>query len=100
MASRRSSRSCASTTGCGLLYEPNESNPYRKDFYSDMRAHAFKSQMWFLAQKFRMHQSLEALDEAVIQDRTVWEDAEIFAAGLKHSRFIRSRDWALYRGVL
>ena len=52
-----------------------------KDFYSDMRGHAFKLAMWFLAQKFRMHQSLEALDEAVIQDRTVWEDAEIFAAG-------------------
>ncbi|MDE0881461.1 MAG: deoxynucleoside kinase [Myxococcota bacterium] len=82
--------------GVRPLYEPNEANPYLKDFYADMRAHAFKSQMWFLAQKFRMHQSLDRMNEAVIQDRTVWEDAEIFAAGLHRSRFISNRDWALY----
>ena len=82
--------------GVRPLYEPNEANPYLKDFYADMRQHAFKSQMWFLAQKFRMHQSLERLEEPVIQDRTVWEDAEIFAEGLRHSRYIKPRDWALY----
>ena len=83
--------------GVRPLYEPNEANPYLKDFYADMRTHAFKSQMWFLAQKFRMHQSLDRLAEPVIQDRTVWEDAEIFAAGLRSSRYIKQRDWDLYQ---
>ena len=82
--------------GVRPLFEPNEANPYLVDFYRDMRGYAFKSQLWFLAQKFRMHQTVDRMNVPVIQDRTVWEDAEIFAEGLRRSRYIRARDWELY----
>jgi deoxyadenosine/deoxycytidine kinase len=85
------------------FYEPNEQNPYLADFYRDMKAWAYKSQVYFLAHKFRLQ--LELQDEAgtVVQDRTIYEDAEIFAKNLYRQRTIDTRDfktyWALYRSI-
>jgi deoxyadenosine/deoxycytidine kinase len=88
------------------FYEPNEENPYLKDFYEDMRRWAFHSQVHFLCHKFRIHQSLARARSrrTVVQDRTIYEDAEIFAYNLYRSRRMSKRDFetymALYRSML
>jgi deoxyadenosine/deoxycytidine kinase len=83
------------------FYEPNEENPYLKDFYGDMRRWAFHSQMYFLAGKFRIHQELERARSTitVVQDRTIFEDAEIFAYNLFKSRKMTARDYATYQSL-
>jgi deoxyadenosine/deoxycytidine kinase len=78
------------------FYEPNETNPYLKDFYKDMRRWAFHSQIYFLTHKFKLHRELERYPKTVIQDRTIYEDAAIFAKNLRRSRFINKRDWQTY----
>ncbi|MEL6548325.1 MAG: deoxynucleoside kinase [Myxococcota bacterium] len=80
------------------FFEPNATNPYLKDFYRDMKAYAFRSQLYFLSHKFRIHQELESLRgrATVVQDRTIYEDAEVFAAHLHRKRCINARDWGLY----
>ena len=57
-------------------------NPYLADFYADMRRWSFHSQIFFLAQRLRHHRQLLDRPNSVIQDRTVYEDAEIFARNL------------------
>jgi len=79
------------------FYEPNDTNPYLADFYRDMRRWAFHSQVYFLSHKFRLHRQLERYPGTVIQDRTIYEDAEIFAKNLHRSRRISKRDYATYR---
>ena len=61
------------------FYELNDFNPYLEDFYKDMKKWAFKSQIHFLSQKFKIHQDLSMETDAIIQDRSIYEDAEIFA---------------------
>jgi len=78
------------------FYEPNDANPYLPDFYRDMRRWAFSSQMFFLASKFRIHQQADRASGVVIQDRTIFEDAEIFATALYQMRKIDQRDWNTY----
>ena len=85
-----------STYDVAPFYEPNESNPYLKDFYSDMKRWAFQSQLFFLSSKFRIHQEADRLPGVVIQDRTIFEDAEIFATALHQMRKIDKRDWDTY----
>jgi deoxyadenosine/deoxycytidine kinase len=85
-----------STYDVAPFYEPNESNPYLKDFYSDMKRWAFQSQLFFLNSKFRIHQEADRLPGVVIQDRTIFEDAEIFATALHQMRKIDKRDWETY----
>jgi deoxyadenosine/deoxycytidine kinase len=77
-------------------YEPNEGNPYLADFYRDMKAWAFHSQLFFLSHKLELHQSLLASDRPAVIDRTIYEDAEIFARSLKNQRYLSARDWAVY----
>lgn len=79
------------------FFEPNDTNPYLNDFYKDMRAWAFHSQVYFLTHKFRLHRELERYEGTVIQDRTIHEDAEIFALNLRRARHINKRDWQTYR---
>ncbi|HEV8323961.1 MAG TPA: deoxynucleoside kinase [Myxococcota bacterium] len=79
------------------FYEPNEANPYLQDFYRDMRAWAFHSQVYFLTHKFRLHRQLEREPGTVVQDRTIYEDAEIFARNLHLQRHISARDWRTYQ---
>lgn len=80
------------------FYEPNVQNPYLPDFYQDMKRWAFQSQLFFLSSKFRIHQEADRTPGVVIQDRTIFEDAEIFATALHQMRKIDKRDWQTYWG--
>ncbi len=86
------------TYGVQPLYEPNDENPYLADFYADMTRWAFRSQLYFLSNKFRLHQELDRMAGVVALDRTIFEDAEVFATALRDMRKIDSRDWATYWG--
>ena len=79
------------------FYEPNDENPYLADFYKDMRGWAFQSQLYFLSNKFRLHQELDRQPGVVALDRTIFEDAEIFATALFQMRKISKRDWQTYQ---
>jgi deoxyadenosine/deoxycytidine kinase len=85
--------------GIVAFYEPNEENPYLEDFYRDMRGFAFHSQLYFLASKFRLHQAFERQAGVVALDRTIFEDAEVFATALYQMQKISKRDWATYRSL-
>ena len=85
-----------STYDVAAFYEPNDANPYLPDFYKDMRRWAFQSQLFFLSNKFRIHQEADRTPGVVIQDRTIFEDAEIFATALHRMRKIDTRDWQTY----
>ncbi len=87
----------ARTYGVMPFYEPNDENPYLGDFYKDMRRWAFQSQLYFLASKFRLHQELDRQPGVVALDRTIFEDAEIFATALYQMRKISKRDWQTYQ---
>ncbi len=80
------------------FFEPNAQNPYLKDFYAEMKRWAFHSQIYFLTHKFRIHQELERQrgERTVVQDRTIYEDAEVFATYLHERGFINQRDWGVY----
>ena len=84
------------TYGFQPVYEPFENNPYLDDFYADMRQWAFHSQMWFLSHKFRLHQELNTREGTFVQDRTIYEDAEIFATYLARSKRMKKRDIETY----
>jgi len=81
------------------FYEPNDENPYLKDFYKDMKRWAFHSQLYFLSSKFAMQQQLEQCRGVVLQDRTLFEDVEIFATALHQMRKINQRDWQTFMGL-
>jgi deoxyadenosine/deoxycytidine kinase len=89
--------------GLKPFYEPNEQNPYLADFYQDMKTWAYKSQVYFLTHKFRLQLELQDEPGTVVQDRTIYEDAEIFARNLHRQRYIDARDfktyWQLYRTI-
>jgi deoxyadenosine/deoxycytidine kinase len=76
--------------------EPNDTNPYLADFYADMKAWGFQSQLWFLVRKYRLHLDLADESRTVVQDRTLYEDAEIFAKNLYQQKCISRRDFATY----
>ena len=77
--------------------ERNAENPYLEDFYRDMGRWAFHSQVYFLTLKFRVHQELQACPQTVVQDRTIYEDAEIFAENLHRRGLLTGRDYRAYR---
>ncbi len=88
----------ARTYNVSPFYEPNEENPYLPDFYKDMKRWAFRSQLYFLSNKFRLHQELDRTPGVVALDRTIFEDAEIFATALHQMKKIDKRDWQTYWG--
>ena len=79
------------------VYEAVDENPYLEDFYRDMRRYAFHSQMFFLAARLRQHLRQVNAGLRVIQDRTVYEDAAIFARLLHDDGVMDDRDHASYR---
>ena len=85
------------TYGIAPYYEPSEDNPYLPDFYTDMNRWAFRSQLYFLSNKFRIHQELDRMPGLVVLDRTIFEDAEIFATALHEMKHIDNRDWETYQ---
>jgi deoxyadenosine/deoxycytidine kinase len=82
--------------GFAPFYEPFATNPYLDDFYGDMARWSFHSQMWFLTHKYRLHRELEATPGTLVQDRTIYEDAEIFATSLHRQKKMSDRDFATY----
>jgi deoxyadenosine/deoxycytidine kinase len=79
------------------FYEPVAENPYLADFYKDMRLWAFHSQIFFLTHRLRLHQQLMAHPTSVMQDRSVYEDAGVFAENLYRQGLIDERDYKAYR---
>ncbi len=85
-----------STYNITPFYEPNDENPYLADFYKDMKRWSFHSQLYFLSNKFRIHQQVDNTKGVVVQDRTIFEDVEIFATALHQMKQISERDWKTY----
>jgi deoxyadenosine/deoxycytidine kinase len=79
------------------FYEPEAENPYLADFYQDMRAWAFHSQIFFLTHRLRAHRQLVDHPSSAVQDRSVYEDAEVFAHNLYRQGLISERDYGAYR---
>jgi deoxyadenosine/deoxycytidine kinase len=83
------------------FYEPVAENPYLTDFYKNMPAWGFHSQIFFLTHRLQIHQQLLRFSGSVIQDRSIYEDAEVFAQNLSQQGALSTRDfetyWALYR---
>ena len=83
--------------GLRPLYEPVEDNPYLVDFYADMKHWAFHSQMFYLSRKLSLHFDAQSAEGKVVLDRTIYEDAEIFAEALHRRRVLVGRDYRTYR---
>jgi deoxyadenosine/deoxycytidine kinase len=79
------------------FYEPVNENPYLSDFYHNMSAWAFHSQIFFLTHRLRAHFNLAQHPNSVVQDRSVYEDSEIFARNLYRQGNITDRDYQTYR---
>jgi deoxyadenosine/deoxycytidine kinase len=84
---------------CQPFYEPVTENPYISDFYHDMRAWSFHSQIFFLTHRLRIHHELVRESGSVIQDRSIYEDAEVFAHSLFIQGNISERDYTTYRSL-
>lgn len=86
---------------CGRLgwqpfYEPVTENPYLADFYRDMSTWGFHSQIFFLTHRLRIHHKICQFPTSVIQDRSIYEDAEIFAHNLFEQGYLSERDYQTY----
>jgi deoxyadenosine/deoxycytidine kinase len=78
------------------FFEAVDDNPYLADFYKDMRTWSFHSQIYFLSRRLGHHRQIIERPGTVVQDRTVYEDAEIFARNLYLQGNMSDRDWASY----
>lgn len=78
------------------IWEPVTTNPYLSDFYQDMERWGFHSQIFFLIVRMGQHYRASNLGKPIIQDRTVYEDAEVFARNLYLMGLIKERDWITY----
>lgn len=81
------------------FYEPVSENPYLADFYANMAAWSFHSQIFFLTRRLRAHYELSQNPNSVVQDRSVYEDAEIFAQNLYLQGYLKQRDYETYRDL-
>jgi deoxyadenosine/deoxycytidine kinase len=81
------------------FYEPVTENPYIADFYKDMNAWSFHSQVFFLTHRLRIHQRILSFSGSVIQDRSIYEDAEVFAHNLYVQGNLNERDYETYRAL-
>lgn len=79
------------------VYEEVDNNPYLQDFYDDMRRWSFNLQVFFLSSRFRHQRTIEQLPYSVVQDRSIYEDAEIFARNLHEMGLMSARDYDNYR---
>lgn len=82
--------------GWKTYYESVDDNPYLSDFYEDMRRWSFNLQIYFLSSRFQHQKKLMELDESLIQDRTIYEDVEIFAKNLHEMGLMSDRDYKNY----
>lgn len=79
------------------FYEAVGDNPYLADFYKEMRRWSFHSQIFFLSRRLRHHYQLLSSPNSVVQDRSVYEDAEVFARNLYQQGHMSDRDYYSYR---
>jgi len=89
----------AKKQGWHPFYESVMDNPYLSDFYGDMKRWSFNLQIYFLHHRFRNHVKMSQQNNGVIQDRTIYEDVEIFAKNLHLMGNIDERDWENYRNL-
>ena len=82
--------------GWKAYYESVDDNPYLDDFYKDMRRWSFNLQIYFLSKRFKDHMEIVNLPYSVIQDRSIYEDAEIFARNLYEMGNMDERDYRNY----
>ena len=87
----------AHATACqALRFEPVDNNPYLADFYADMKRWAFNTQIYFLNKRFKEVVEISQSSETIIQDRTIFEDARIFAPNLHAQGMMSDRDFENY----
>ncbi len=77
-------------------YESVDDNPYLADFYGDMKQWSFHLQVYFLSHRFQTHKKIVESKESVIQDRSIYEDAEIFARNLHEIGNMDKRNYENY----
>jgi deoxyadenosine/deoxycytidine kinase len=82
--------------GWKTYYESVDDNPYLSDFYEDMRRWSFNLQIYFLSSRFQHQKKLMELEQSLIQDRTIYEDVEIFAKNLHEMGLMSDRDYKNY----
>ena len=80
-------------------YESVIDNPYLNDFYNNMDRWSFNLQIYFLNHRFKSHQEMMRTNNGVIQDRTIYEDVEIFAKNLYEMGHLSNRDWSNYKDL-
>ena len=81
------------------LYEDVDENPYLESFYEDMKRWSFNLQIYFLNSRFRQVVQIQRNKENVVQDRTIYEDAYIFAPNLHEMGLMSTRDFETYRSL-
>jgi len=81
------------------LYESDDDNPYLADFYDDMRRWSFNLQIYFLSSRFRQQKKMLQQKGRFIQDRTIYEDVEIFAKNLHNMGLMSDRDFKNYEAL-
>lgn len=81
------------------LYESVEHNPYLRDFYGDMSRWGFHLQIYFLNSRFKQVNQIRNNERTIIQDRTIYEDAYIFAQNLHQSGHLSDRDYQSYQDI-
>ena len=89
-------RMLAARYGWTPKYESVDFNPYLSDFYDDMSRWSFNLQIYFLNKRFKDVVEISKTDEVIIQDRTIYEDARIFAPNLHDMGLMSSRDFETY----
>ncbi|PLX32122.1 MAG: deoxynucleoside kinase [Ignavibacteria bacterium] len=80
-------------------FESVDDNPYLPDFYADMTRWSFHLQVYFLSKRFILHRDISENDTSVVQDRSIYEDAEIFAMNLHNIGKMDDRDYENYRSL-
>lgn len=89
----------ASQLGWKCYLEPVIDNPYLPDFYLDMSRWSFHLQVYFLSKRFQNQIDIESDECSCVQDRTIYEDARIFAHTLRKRGFMSDRDWENYQAL-
>lgn len=89
----------AKNYGWEAHFEAVDNNPYLEDFYNDMKRWSFNLQIYFLNSRFQQIVDITSNNKSVIQDRTIYEDAHIFADNLHEMGLMSSRDYENYRAI-
>ena len=89
----------ADAFGWSPFYESVADNPYLSDFYGDMKRWSFNLQIYFLHHRFKAQKEIFELSGGVVQDRTIYEDVEIFARNLYEMGRMDDRDWENYQNL-